>query len=260
MRVLRSIVSGLWRGLDFLRRFLHLLLLLLIFGFVFGALHSSVTRIPDQAALVVAPMGTLVEQLSGDPLSRAVAQARGQGHEETLLWDLTDSIRAAAKDPRIRVLVLNFDQMEGVAGQPTMAELAQAIREFKASGKKVIAYGQSYQRDGYYLASLADEIYVDPQGDVLIDGYSRYRWYYKDILDKYNVDINIFRVGKYKSAIEKYTRSDMSPEDREESQAYLNVLWTGYQQAVDQARKLPSGSVAAYVNTLPQAALAANGA
>lgn len=260
MRVLRSIVSGLWRGLDFLRRFLHLLVLLLIFGFVFGALHTSVTRIPDQAALVVAPMGTLVEQLSGDPLSRAVAQARGQNRGETLLWDLTDAIRAAAKDSRIRVLVLDFDQMEGVAGQPTMAELAQAIRDFKASGKKVIAYGQSYQRDGYYLASLADEIYVDPQGDVLIDGYSRYRWYYKDILDRLNVDINIFRVGKYKSAIEKYTRSDMSPEDREESQAYLNVLWTGYQQAVDQARKLPSGSVAAYVNTLPQAALAANGA
>jgi protease-4 len=260
MKLLRSIVSGLWLGLDFLRRFLHLVLLLVIAGFVIGALHSAVPHIPDQAALVVAPTGTLVEQLSGDPLSRAVAQARGQGHEETLLWDLTDAIRAAGKDSRIRVLVLNFDQMDGVAGQPTMAELAQAIREFKTSGKKVIAYGQAYQRDGYYLASLADEVYVDPLGDVLVDGYSRYRWYYKDILDKLNVDINVFRVGKYKSAVEDYTRNNMSPEDREESQAYLNVLWTGYQQVVDQARKLPAGGLAAYINSLPQAAVAAQGA
>ena len=260
MRLLRSIFSGLWHGLDFLRRFLHLVVLLVIAGFVFGALHGSVTHIPEQAALVVAPTGTLVEQLSGDPLSRAVAQARGEGHEETLLWDLTAAIRAAAKDSRIRVLVLNFDQMDAVAGQPTMAELVRAIREFKSSGKKVIAYGQTYARDAYYLASPADEIYVDPLGYVLVEGYSRYRWYYKDLLDKYNVDINVFRVGKYKSAVEDYTRSEMSPEDREESQAYLGALWTGYQKSVDGARSLPAGSVATYVNALPQAALAANGA
>jgi protease-4 len=234
--------------------------LLLIAGFVIGALRGSVPRVPDQAALVVAPTGTLVEQLTGDPLSRAVAQARGQQHAETLLWDLTDAIHAAAKDARIRALVLNFDQMDGVAGQPTMAELAQAIRDFKTSGKKVIAYGVTYERDAYYLASQADEIYVDPMGYVLVDGYSRYRWYYKDILDKYNVDINVFRVGKFKSAVEDYTRNDMSPEDREESQAYLSALWLGYQQAVDGARKLPAGAVANYISSLPQAAVAAKGA
>jgi protease-4 len=234
--------------------------LLVIAGFVLGALRGSVPRVPDQAALVIAPGGTIVEQLSGDPLSRAVAQARGQGHEETSLWDLIDSIRAAAKDARIRVLVLNFDQMTGVAGQPTMAELVKAIREFKTSGKKVIAYGQAYDRDAYYLASVADEIYLDPLGYVLVDGYSRYRWYYKDILDKLNVDINVFRVGKYKSAVEDYTRMDMSPEDRQESLAYLNALWTGYQTSVDGARALPAGAVANYSNSLPQVAADAKGA
>ncbi len=234
-------------------------MLLVIAGFVIGALRGSVPHIPDQAALVVAPTGTLVEQLSGDPVSRAVAQARGQNHDETLLWDLKDAIHAAAQDSRIRLLVLNFDRMTGVGGQPTMAELAQAIREFKSSGKKVIAYGQSYQRDGYYLASLADEIYVDPMGFVEVDGYSRYRWYYKTLLDKVSVDINIFRVGKYKSAVEDYTRDSMSPEDREESQAYLNALWTGYQNSVDAARKLPAGAIAGYVSTLPQVAKAQKG-
>jgi protease IV len=234
--------------------------LLAIAGFILGALRGSVPRVPEQAALVVAPNGTLVEQLSGDPLSRAVAEARGQGHDETSLWDLTDAIRAAAKDARIRVLILNFDQMTGVAGQPTMAELAKAVREFKTSGKKVIAYGQAYDRDGYYLAALADEIYLDPMGYVLVDGYSRYRWYYKDIIDKLNVDINVFRVGKYKSAVEDYTRTDMSPEDRQESLAYLGALWTGYQTAVDGARGLPAGAIANYTNSLPQVAEAAKGA
>jgi protease-4 len=234
--------------------------LLVIAGFVLGALRGGVPHVPESAALVVAPTGTLVEQLSGDPLARAVAQARGQAHAETLLWDLTDAIRAAAKDARIRVLVLNFDQMDGVAGQPTLAELARAIREFKTSGKKVIAYGQTYQRDGFYLAAFADEINVDPLGYVLVDGYSRYRWYYKELLDKLNVDINVFRVGKYKSAVEDYTRTDMSAEDREESQAYLNALWSGYQQAVDTARGLPAGTLAGYISTLPQAATAAHGA
>ena len=243
-----------------MRRFLHLLVLLVIAGFILGALRGSVPHVPEQAALVVAPSGILVEQLSGDPLSRAVAQARGQGHDETSLWDLIDSIRAAAKDARIRVLVLNFDQMTGVAGQPTMAELVKAIREFKTSGKKVIAYGQAYDRDGYYLAAVADEIYVDPLGYVLVDGYSRYRWYYKDIIDKFNVDINVFRVGKYKSAVEDYTRTDMSPEDRQESLAYLSALWRGYQTAVDGARGLPAGAIANYTNGLPQAAEDAKGA
>ena len=78
MGLLRSIVYGLWRGLDVLRRFLHLLLLLIVFGFVIGALRGSVPTIPVKAALLVAPEGDIVEQSSGDPLERAVQEARGQ--------------------------------------------------------------------------------------------------------------------------------------------------------------------------------------
>ena len=260
MGAVRSMLSGLWRGLDRLRRFLHLMVLLVIAGFVIGALRGSIPRVPDQAALVVAPSGTLVEQLSGDPLTRAIAQARGTGHDETLLWDLVDAIRAAAHDPRIKVLVLNFDSMEGAGGQATLSELAAAIHDFKASGKKVIAYGQTYARDQYYLAAGADEIYLDPLGYVIIDGYSRYRLYYKDVLDKLNVDINVFRVGQYKSSVEEYTRHDMSPQDREESLAYLNALWSSYQAAVTKARGLPADGVTNYVQALPKSAVDAKGA
>ena len=258
MNILRSIVYGLWRGLDVLRRFLHLVVLLVVFGFVVGALRGSVPAVPLKAALLVAPEGDIVEQSSGDALERAVQEARGQGHAETLLWDLTDSIRAAAKDKRIQVVAIDLEKFDG-AGQPTLEELAKALHEFRATGKKVISYGNEMTQERYYLAAQSDEIYVDPMGFVLIDGYARYRMFYKEALDKLGVDINVFRVGAYKSAVEEYTRTDMSPEDKQESSAYLNALWTSYQEAITRARKLPADALSKYVNTLAKTVPAAGG-
>jgi protease-4 len=255
---LRSFFSGLWRGLDGLRKALHLLLLLLIFGVVIGILRGSVPRIPAKAALLVAPEGQLVEQLSGDPLERALQQTRGETRHETLLWDLTDSIRAAANDPRIPAVALDLEKFEG-ATQPTMEELAAALREFHATGKKVIAYATEMTQERYYLAAQADEVLLDPMGFVLIDGYDRYRHYLKDVLDKIGVEINVFRVGAFKSAVETFTRMNMSPEDREESRTYLNALWSSYQGAVTRARKLPPDALEKYVASLSKAVPAAGG-
>jgi protease-4 len=256
--VLRSILWGLLRGLDVLRRFLHLVVLLVIFGFLFGALHVSLPTIATKAALLVTPEGELVEQLTGDPFERAVQEVRGQGRPETLLWDLTDSIRAAAKDKRIAVLAIDLDHLDGAA-QPALEELTRAIREFHTSGKKIVAFGAELTQERYYIAAQADEIYLDPMGFVLIDGYGRYRMFFKEALDKLGVDINVFRVGSFKSAVESYTRTDMSPEDREESLAYLNALWTNYQAATTRARKLPADAIANYVNTLAKTVPAARG-
>jgi protease-4 len=258
LHIVRAILWGLWRGLDVLRRFLHLVFLLVVFGFVFGALRVSMPTIPAKAALLVAPEGALVEQLSGDPLERALQEARGQGRPETLLWDVVDSIRAAAKDRRIPVLAIDLEKFEG-AGQPTLEELARAIREFRATGKKVVAFGTELTQDSYYVAAQADEIYLDPLGFVLLDGYGRYRMFFKEALDKIGVDINVFRVGSYKSAVEAYTRTDMSPEDKEESLAYLNALWSNYQASMTRARKLPANAIANYVNTLSKTVPAAGG-
>jgi protease-4 len=258
MNQLRTILLGLWRGLDVLRKLLHLIVLLVIFGFVFGALRGSAPVIPSRAALLLAPEGELVEQLSGDPLQRALEQARGDNHAETLLWDLTASIRAAAKDRRVPVIAIDVDKLDG-AGQPMLEELARALKEFKTSGKKVIAYGNELSQARYYLAAQADEIYLDPMGYILIEGYERYQWYYKQALEKLGIDINVFRVGQYKSAVEPYLRNDMSPEDREESLAYLKAEWTSYQDAVTRARRLPADSLARYVGSLSKTMTAARG-
>jgi len=255
---LRSFFSGLWRGLDGLRRALHLILLLLIFGVLLGVLRGSVPKIPAKAALLIVPEGQLVEQLSGDPVERAVEETRGETHRETLLWDLTDAIRVAAGDARIAAIALDLQKFDG-GTQPTLEELAAALREFRASGKKVIAYGAEFSQERYYLAAQADEVLLDPMGFVLIDGYDRYRMYLKEALDKLGVEINVFRVGAFKSAVETYTRTNMSAEDREESRSYLTALWSSYQDAVTRARKLQPDALARYVDTLSKTVPAAGG-
>jgi protease IV len=258
MRSIGAIFVGIGRGIDILRRFLHLILLLIIFGFILGAWRVSVPFVPAKAALLVAPEGDIVDQLSGDPIERAIARAQGAERAETLLWDLTDAIRAAAKDERIAVMVLDLDYMTG-AGQATLEEVSRALREFRASNKKIIAHGTTFLQPQYYLAAQANEVYLDPEGQLIIDGYSSYHWFYRDLLDKIGLDMNVFRVGSYKSAVEPYVRMDMSPEAREENLDFLGSLWGTYQKATTTARKIDGAVIANYVAAFPDAVAAARG-
>ncbi len=258
MHTLGRFIYGIWRGLDVLRRCLHLLLLLALFGIVIGALRQSTPRIPEKAALVVRPSGDIVEQLSGEPIERALNEAQGQGVPQTLLWDLTTAIRTAAADARIPVLVIDTDDM-GSVGQAKLEELAAAIAVFRHSGKRIIARGTYFLQAQYYLAAQADEVYLDPFGFVLLDGYDRYRMFFKDALDKLSIDMHLFRAGKFKSAAETFTRHDMSPEDREESDVYLQALWRGYRTAVAGARSLKAEAIAQYADSYVTAVAAAGG-
>ena len=112
----------------------------MIFGFVIGALRGSVPHVPERAALVVAPEGGSSSSSPAIRCSAPSQEARGEGHAETLLWDLTDVDPRRGQGHAHPVLVLELDNFEG-GGQPTLEELARALREFRASGKKVIAYG-----------------------------------------------------------------------------------------------------------------------
>jgi protease-4 len=258
MKFLTNLFSFLVRAGDVLRKVLHLIVLLIIFGLIIGLMSPRIPIVPQTAALVLAPRGAVVEQLSGDPLQRALAEAYGQGSAETLLRDLIDAVRAAQKDDRIKALVLDLGGMTG-GGITKMEELSAAVREFKKSGKKVIAIGEGYDQTQYYVAANADEIYLDPQGVVLIEGYGYYRTFLKGAVDKLGVEINIFRAGTFKSATEQYSRAEMSPEDKEQSLAWLNSIWAQYQTAVTQARGLEPNAIAAYVNDFASAIRAREG-
>lgn len=252
MKSIAKVLGVLWVGLDGFRKLLHLIVLLVIFLLVLIAVSPRIPTVPRSAALVIAPQGALVEQLSGDPFERALAEAYGQGTAETLVRDVVDAIQTASKDDRIKALVLDLGGMSG-GGIAKLEEVASAVREFKGNGKPVIALGEGYDQAQYYLAALADEIYLDPQGQILIQGFGYYRMFLKGVIDKLAVDVNIFRAGKFKSFTDQYSRSDMSEQEREESGAWLNALWNQYQAAVTKARGIDAGAINAYVNELASA-------
>jgi protease-4 len=203
--------------------------------------------VPAIGALIVAPDGTLVDQLSGDPLERALAEIRGSPIRETLLKDLVDAIRYAKDDERIKVLVLELDGMDD-AGLSKLQELADEILQFKESGKPVVAVGDSFSRNQYYLAAHADDVYMHPMGYVFIDGYSRYLPYYREALEKLQVDFHVWSVGEYKSFVEPITRDDMSEADRVAASEYLGALWDSYQVDVTAARELSVDTLQRYAD------------
>ena len=258
MKALAKFFAYLWRGLDVLRRVMHLIVLLVLFSVIGAALSPNIPIVPQKAALVVAPQGALVEQLAGDPFERAVAQLYGQERPETLVRDVVDAIEAAKNDKRIQVMVLDLSRMSG-GGVAKLAELAAAIQDFRSSGKKVIAYGEGYDQSQYYLAAQANEVYLDPQGLVLIDGFGYYRTFLKGVIDKLAIDVNVFRAGKFKSFTDQFSRSDMSEQEREESLAWLNALWKQYQAGVAKARGLETDVIAEYANNYADAARSQRG-
>ena len=247
-----------WRILEGIRKVLHLILMLVIFGIVLAALHTSSYTVPHSAALVIAPEGELVEQLSVDTVRRAFGQASGGPAPETLLRDVVDAIEAAKDDERVKLLVLDLNQLEA-SGLSKLQEIAAAIRDFRASGKRVVAAADNLDQTQYYLAAQAGEVYLDPVGSVDVDGFSYYRMYFKDGIDKLGLDFNIFKAGTFKSYTDQFTRNDMAPSDREESAAWLQVLWNAYVQDVSRARSLPANALNDYIADRPAALQAVNG-
>jgi protease-4 len=258
----RSALAGffslVWRILESVRKTLHLILLLVIFGFVLAALHTSIPVVPRSAALVVAPEGELVEQLASDPVRRAVGQASGGPAPETLLKDVIDAIGLAKGDSRIKLIVLELGQLSP-SGLSKLQEIGAALREFRAGGKRVVVAADSMDQTQYYLASQAGEVYLDPLGLVYVDGFSYYRMFLKDAIDKLGVDVNVFRAGTFKSYTDQFSRSDMAPSEREESSVWLDALWNAYQQDVTRARSLPANALNEYIAEEPAALHAVNG-
>jgi protease IV len=247
-----------WRILEGVRRVLHLILLLVIFGFILAALHTSIPTVPRSAALVLAPEGELVEQLATDPVRRAFGQASGGPAPETLLKDVIDAIQIAKGDSRIKLIVLQLSNL-APSGLSKLQEIGAALREFRAAGKRVVAAADSMDQTQYYLAAQAGEVYLDPLGLVYVDGFSYYRMYLKDAIDKLGVDVNVFRAGTFKSYTDQFSRSDMAPSEREESSVWLEALWNAYSQDVTRARSMPSNALNQYIAEEPAALAAVNG-
>ena len=220
----------------------------LTIALIIGLLTSDKPNIPDGGALVMNPSGFLVEQKSAiDP--QQFLQT-GEGPDETLVQDLVDALSIAKTDQRIKLVILNLEDFSGGL-MPHLELVADAISDFRESGKKVIAVSFGYQQSDLFLAAHADEILMNPEFEALPEGFGTYRTYYKTLLDNFDVTVNLFKVGKYKSAAEPYFRDSMSAEDKEARLEYLNSWWTSYTNAIEQARDLEAGAINQVIDNLP---------
>lgn len=255
-RFLGRVLRALWRFVDLIRRtVVNLLLLAVIVGVVAVFLRPE-PDVPDGAVLVLRPSGALVEQaMLDDPLALLGVDGKGG---QTVLHDLLEIVRAARDDSRVAALVLETDDLEA-ASLSKLAELRTAIADFKATGRPVLARGDRYTQGQYYLASIADDVQMAPDGFVLLSGLSRYTSYFRGALDSLGVKVHVFRVGEYKSFSEPFTRSDMSDEDRSATRDLLEGVWQHVRKDLAAARKLSPETLDGYIVNYRDALVASAG-
>ncbi|CAN5175436.1 signal peptide peptidase SppA [soil metagenome] len=263
-----SLLSGLGKVINFINTLVFNLIMLVLIFLVIAVIGLATAaksgggfaQVHDKTALVLDLQGSLVEQYASNPLQRAWAQANGgDSSRELQLRDLVKAIQSAKTDDRIPHLVLLTDGFNA-AGFAALHELGAAVRDFRASGKPVYAYGTTMDQKQYYLAAQASKVFLDPDGAVMIEGLGRYRLYYREALqDKLGVDVQLFRVGEYKSAAEPYILDAASPASREADLYWMNDLWQRYLGDIAAARKLPVAAVNALVNELPARVQAVQG-
>ncbi len=249
-----------WKIIDGARKLVLnavFLLLLFLLGMVFIGSSDALLLQPD-TALVVNPYGDVVEEYSGSPLDQALVQATEEQRSETRLRDLVEAIRRARDDKHIVRLVIDPNNMEHI-GLAQLGELEAAVLDFKTSGKPVVAVTDQITQQQYYLAAMADEIWMHPEGMVWLDGFANYRNFYKDGLDKLEVEVNLFRVGEFKSAMEPFIRNDMSPADREANLYWLGSLWQQYLETISRQRGVPLLDLAQSINDFADRLDAAGG-
>ncbi len=250
-----NFVRGAWRFLVGVKDAFGILLLLVFFVALWAAMHSRTPRVPDGSALVLDLDGPVVDQASErSPLAGITGNAGGGNEIE--VRDVVRAIDTARTDKRIKLIVLQLDTFIG-AGQANLQAIATSLRAFEKAGKPVYAYATAYTDASYYLAAHANHSWVNPMGGVLLTGPGGTNLYFKKALDKLDVDINVFRVGKYKSFVEPFTRTEASPEAKAAEQALVDGVWQTYRDDVRAAR--PGVDLVADFANLPARVTAAHG-
>ena len=245
-------VRAIWKLLVGIKDALVLVLLILFFGGLYGALSARPAPIRD-GVLDLSLNGSLVEQPARRQWADVASSSRLQQYR---LRDLVAALDKAKDDSRVKAVALDLDGFTG-GGATAVGDLAAAVRRVRAAGKPVVAYGIGYTDESYALAASASEIWLNPLGAVLITGPGGSNLYYKGLLDKLGVTANVYRVGTYKSAVEPYIRNDMSPEAKQNYTALDQSRLESWKQEVKQAR--PKANIDLFLTNLNGAVAAAGG-
>jgi protease-4 len=244
MRLIKSFWKFIQKLQSFVGTFLFLIILLIVSSLIISGLFfdsSKGEQEQSNAALVLNFKGAIVEQevFSADPYQQLLA---GEVNANTRLRDVIKAIDLAAEDDSISSIILNFKDFGG-AYPSKLHYIGNKLNEFKQSGKKVVAYGNLFDQSSYLIASFADELYMHPQGAALLYGYGSFQTYYLGFLEKVKAEVQLFRVGKYKSAMEPFIRRNMSDEAREANLELYGGLWDNYIADVATERNLSAEAI-----------------
>lgn len=250
-----KLVKGAWKILVGIKDALVLVFMLLFFSALFAVLSARPNAAAvHEGALVIALDGALVEQLSDpDPFGRL---SGSDMLGEVRLRDVVRALDGAVDDDKVKAVVLDLDSFTG--GYPAaVREVADAVRRVRDGGKPVLAFATAYTDDSYLIAASASEIWAHPMGGTLFAGPGGTRLYYAGLLDRLGVNAHVYRVGTYKSAVEPFVRSDMSPEAREMNEALYGSILGQWREAIERAR--PKAKVADYLARPDAVVASANG-
>ncbi|MDR2359292.1 MAG: signal peptide peptidase SppA [Prevotellaceae bacterium] len=164
------------------------------------------------------------------------------------LNDILKTINHAAIDPHIKMVYLDLSELQ--AGRAHVEEIRSALEKFKESGKPIIAYGDNYSQSAYYLATVADKIYLNPFGDAALTGLSAEVMFYKGLLEKLQIEVQIVRHGKFKSAVEPFITDKMSDENREQYMTFINAIWGYRLEKICHARQIDYKKIHSLIDNL----------
>ena len=206
---------------------------------------ESTTEIKNNSVLVINLSGPLNERTEENVITKFV----GKTANETSLEDVLSGIEKAKADKNIKGIYLEAGVFVPNS-YAALQEIRDALIDFKKSNKWIVAYGDSYTQGTYYLASVANDVYLNPQGMLDWHGLSTQRIYLKDMLAKFGVKVQVSKVGTYKSATEMFTGDKMSDADRQQTSAYLNGIWKYLLKGVGESRNIPIAKLNEYADSV----------
>lgn len=213
---------------------------ILISGFSAKLGDSETTELTEATILTMTLEGDVAERSSSNPLDEILSASNGEA-SPLGLNDIVNGLKKAEKDIQVKGIYLDCGGYGG--GMATAEEIRNAILQFRKSGKPVVAYSGLYSEMGYYIASACDKIICNPRGMMEIDGISSKFVMYKGLFDKLGVDFQVFRVGRFKSAVEPFTQTNMSEENRMQVTQYIRSLYDYQIGNIAKSRKLNKDSV-----------------
>lgn len=208
---------------------------LVIFISILASSSSQEVKVDDNSLLVLDINGPVIERASDDPFEQIVSELSGQIAPAGLNQILA-SIKKAKEDDRIKGIYIESGLL--MAGYATIEEIRNALIDFRESGKFVYSYAPVYTQGAYYLATAGDKIYLNPTGMLDFQGLSASYTFYKGTLEKLGIEMQIFKHGEFKSAVEPYILEKLSDAARHQSEVYLNSIWNHVLAKVADSRSL----------------------